>query len=437
MCTLTVIKQKHQVVFTFNRDEDKLRKTIPPLSYHIASNNIQYISPRDTVAGGTWIAMANNRNIAFILNGGKVKHKRKLPYKYSRGRIILDLLKSENPVHYLTETSFKGVEPFTLVTYLGEVLRELVWDGETTTLSIIPSDQMTMWSSTTLYAPEVKAERLKMLQNLPETLILSKENIKEWHQKSKQNGGLLYEGIPQVATVSTSQLILKETHGVFEYGDLLSGEQTSLQLKWKKSIALILAWPETTCKQAGAWYDGITHLLGFSKEGYYKVGHAAITLVDGRNGNVKYFDFGRYHSPHGYGRIRDEETDHDLKIKTVIQWENEVPSNLNELITELQLNASCHGDGEIKVGILPIDFEKSFTRAVEMQSEDFWAYGPFVRKGTNCSRFVRSVAVAGSKKPLRSIKMRLPWMLSPTPMWNVVSGYTLERYLKKKNKSKS
>ncbi len=235
MCTLTVVKHKHQVVFTFNRDEDKLRETIAPLSYHIATTNVQYISPKDTVAGGTWIAMANNRNVAFILNGGKEKHKRKLPYKYSRGRIILNLLGSHRPVEYLTETSFKGVEPFTLVTYLDEVLRELVWDGETTALTVVPLDTMKMWSSSTLYAPEVKAARLEMLQNMPKEVLDSNENIKAWHQKRKDDGGLLYEGIPQVATVSTSQLVLKETQGFFEYDDLLSGKQISLHLKWKKA----------------------------------------------------------------------------------------------------------------------------------------------------------------------------------------------------------
>ena len=205
----------------------------------------------------------------------------------------------------------------------------------------------------------------------------------------------------------------------------------------EKSIALILAWPETKCKQAGAWYDGITHWLGFSKEGYYRVGHAAIALVDGRNGIVKYFDFGRYHAPHGHGRVRDEETDWELAVNTVVQWENGIPLNLNELVDELQANKACHGDGKMEVGILPIDFEKSFAKALVMQSEEFWVYGPFVKKGTNCSRFVRSVAVAGSKKPFRSVKMNLPWMLSPTPMWNVVSGYSINNYLSKQNSKRT
>lgn len=204
----------------------------------------------------------------------------------------------------------------------------------------------------------------------------------------------------------------------------------------EKSIALILAWPETRCKQAGAWYDPITHALGFAHDGYYKVGHAAIALVDGRNGQVKYFDFGRYHAPHGFGRIRDEETDHDLKINTIIKWENNIPQNLDALIDELQHNPACHGDGEIKVGVLPIDFQESFGCALVMQNEEFLAYGPFVRKGTNCSRFVRSVAKAGSLKPLKSIKMSLPWMISPTPMWNVVSGYEVNYYLDMLTKKK-
>ena len=81
-------------------------------------------------------------------------------------------------------------------------------------------------------------------------------------------------------------------------------------------IAIALAWPETWCKEAGSWYDRFMKIIGISKNGYYRVGHAAVVLVDTNSGRCHYFDFGRYHCPKGYGRIRDAETDHDLKIIT-------------------------------------------------------------------------------------------------------------------------
>src|SRR5690606_25903582 len=87
-------------------------------------------------------------------------------------------------------------------------------------------------------------------------------------------------------------------------------------------IAIALAWPETKCKQAGAWYDGLMNLLGISKENYYKVGHAAVVLIEAKTGNCLYFDFGRYHAPFGQGRVRDLETDHDLEIYTKAKFDN-------------------------------------------------------------------------------------------------------------------
>ena len=46
-------------------------------------------------------------------------------------------------------------------------------------------------------------------------------------------------------------------------------------------------------------------------------------------------------------------------------------------------------------------------------------YGPFVLSGTNCSRFVRTVALKGIKYPIKKLKLQFPVMLTPTPLWNV------------------
>lgn len=71
-------------------------------------------------------------------------------------------------------------------------------------------------------------------------------------------------------------------------------------------FAIAIAWPETFCKQAGSWYDPLFALIGISHNHYYRVGHAAVVLVNGYNGSLYYYDFGRYHSPLGHGRVRSE-----------------------------------------------------------------------------------------------------------------------------------
>ena len=45
----------------------------------------------------------------------------------------------------------------------------------------------------------------------------------------------------------------------------------------------------------------------------YRVGHAALILVDKDTGTCSYYDFGRYGTPDGYGRVRNPSDDHDLK----------------------------------------------------------------------------------------------------------------------------
>ncbi len=86
----------------------------------------------------------------------------------------------------------------------------------------------------------------------------------------------------------------------------------------EKGFAIALAWPEMYCKQTGAWYDDLSYWLGISKNRFYKVGHAAVVLVD-PSGKCHYYDFGRYHAPYGYGRVRSAEADHDLRVNTLAQ----------------------------------------------------------------------------------------------------------------------
>jgi hypothetical protein len=186
-------------------------------------------------------------------------------------------------------------------------------------------------------------------------------------------------------------------------------------------FAIALAWPQTFCKQAGAWYDMLMHWLGINKSGYYQVGHAAIVLIDAANGSCHYFDFGRYHAPHGYGRVRNAKTDHDLNlnIKAIVKGEKIL--NLGAILEELHGNPSTHGTGTIYGTQVPINFKAAFDMATKMQDREFIAYGPFRAGGTNCSRFVNKILRAGRLRVYSKIPLFFPWMLTPTPMWNLVA----------------
>jgi hypothetical protein len=186
-------------------------------------------------------------------------------------------------------------------------------------------------------------------------------------------------------------------------------------------FAIVLAWPETLCKQAGAWYDTLLYFLGINRKGYYKVGHAALVLVNDETGICSYFDFGRYHAPTGHGRVRSVKTDHDLKIESLadISTDRKEILNLSVLLAELHGNPSTHGTGAIFASTTRINFSKAMNYACQMQEREIITYGPFIPGGTNCSRFVNSAILAGEPALSQRIKLLLPPMLTPTPMWNL------------------
>lgn len=186
-------------------------------------------------------------------------------------------------------------------------------------------------------------------------------------------------------------------------------------------FAIAVAWPETYCKQPGYWYDGVSGFLGLSKNNYYKVGHAALVLVDSNSKKCHYFDFGRYHTPFKHGRVRSEITDHGLTItsKPVLSGNHEEIENFHEIVTELQQNAECHGEGAMYASYCRINFQKAFKKANALQQLSPIPYGPFKYKGSNCSRFVNTSIIAGNPNWKFSFKLKYFVPLTPTPLNNV------------------
>lgn len=186
-------------------------------------------------------------------------------------------------------------------------------------------------------------------------------------------------------------------------------------------FAIALAWPKTYCKQPGSWYDPITLLLGINNNNYYKVGHAALVLIDNKNLKAHYFDFGRYHAPYQHGRVRSAITDNELEIKTVpiIDKNRNHLENFKEILHELQTNPACHGEGELYASYCPINFELAFAKAKQTEEKHFIPYGPFRINGSNCSRFVNKTIRAGKPnfKHWFALKFKVP--LTPTPLSNV------------------
>lgn len=194
-----------------------------------------------------------------------------------------------------------------------------------------------------------------------------------------------------------------------------------LKPKQYTGFAVAIAWPETYCKQPGNWYDDFANFLGISDNHYYKVGHAALVLVNSETSKCHYFDFGRYHAPFQHGRVRSGQTDDGLKMKTtaLISKDGWKLENFEEILTELQLNPECHGEGDIHASYCRIDYQKALRKALYLQQKSPIPYGPFKYKGSNCSRFVNTTILAGKPSLNASIKLNYLVPFTPMPLNNV------------------
>lgn len=195
----------------------------------------------------------------------------------------------------------------------------------------------------------------------------------------------------------------------------------TMSVKNADGFAVALAFPSTYCKQAGAWYDHLLNRLRIANNNFYKVGHAAVLLIDTNNQKCHYFDFGRYHAPYQYGRVRSEETDHELGIETGAKFSKNFSkiTNFNEILTELQSRDVFHGAGDLHASYTKIHFKKSYDKAIQMQEKSPILYGPFCYNGTNCSRYVNTVIRAGNPNFRHWFKLLFFKPLTPTPAQNV------------------
>jgi hypothetical protein len=184
MCTVTYLPiADNQFILTSNRDETPLRKTIPPKKY--VEDGVTLTYPKDEIAGGTWIGVSSKNRVVCLLNGGFVNHKRKLPYKMSRGIIVKNILKADNAVAHINDFDFTNIEPFTLILIDWDVklaTYELVWDGVKKHFKPLAQEPK-IWSSSPLYTPEMKAERELWFTNwLENNKKESLKNILKFHK---------------------------------------------------------------------------------------------------------------------------------------------------------------------------------------------------------------------------------------------------------------
>lgn len=230
MCTVTFIPSSTGYYLTSNRDESTTRPTLLPSIYQMHGQTLLF--PRDEVAGGTWIALSDKGRAACLLNGAFVKHKRENSYRKSRGLVLLDSFLYPRLEEIEDKMELSGIEPFTLLLIekpSAEIteISELRWDGVSKHCKKLPSDSPLIWSSATLYEPDIIRSRHKVFHKWTEEAeSINSQAAFDFHSTRhglKQEEDIVMKKNDHLMTISVSQIVYSKTSFSFRYYDLMSG----------------------------------------------------------------------------------------------------------------------------------------------------------------------------------------------------------------------
>ena len=185
---------------------------------------------------------------------------------------------------------------------------------------------------------------------------------------------------------------------------------------------VVLAYPDTFVKMSDEWICKFLPLVGLGTREYIKAGHAAQVLINPKTGEANYYDFGRYVTPNGYGRVRSAITDAELKIPFNITFDTTGKiSNLNELLLWLEAHPEkTHGEGRLLASVCEtIDYDAAKLFIETLQNKGSIPYGAFDKTGSNCSRFVTDTILAATsdKKIIKALRFNKKF--TPSTVGNV------------------
>lgn len=231
MCTVSFVYANNSFLLTSNRDEKITRPSaIEPLIYE--GKNKKIIYPKDAKAGGTWFVVDEFGNAIILLNGGKFTHVSTGNYRLSRGIIVLELMNSNAIVATWKTIDLSNIEPFTLLVLEDKKPYELQWSGAEKSTRVLEIDQVYIWSSSTLYAPDIQKERAewfkKFMANNPEVTASTMQHFHKNTAPTDNQNGLIINRDNLYKTLSVTQTIISDQSIVVNHSDLIQNKEFTI-----------------------------------------------------------------------------------------------------------------------------------------------------------------------------------------------------------------
>jgi uncharacterized protein with NRDE domain len=229
MCTVSFVCSNDEIIITSNRDEKIIRPSaIPPKNYTLNGKNIIY--PKDSKAGGTWYAVDENGTVLVLLNGADEKHEVKLPYRKSRGQIVLEMI-STSPKDFWNEINLENIEPFTLVLFQEKKLFQLRWNGVEKSTLDLETYKNYVWSSSTLYSKAIREQRSSwfytFLDSNPEITEAKMLHFHRYTEVDNNEHGLVINRNNEMKTLSITQSVIEKNKVMIRHLDLIADKEFS------------------------------------------------------------------------------------------------------------------------------------------------------------------------------------------------------------------
>lgn len=188
------------------------------------------------------------------------------------------------------------------------------------------------------------------------------------------------------------------------------------------AFIICLAYPETVVRMSTEWFGPLLSYIGIGKKNYVRAGHAALVLVSKESGILQYYDFGRYITPHSFGRVRSAQTDYELDFKLKAKIVGDTIENLDEILSFLATNPKLtHGEGNMLASVSDaINYDNALKSIRTFSEPVFVNYSAFKSGGTNCARFVTSVLIEGCNDFVVKKRLKQSQWFTPSTASNVV-----------------
>ena len=168
-------------------------------------------------------------------------------------------------------------------------------------------------------------------------------------------------------------------------------------------------------------------------------------MIKKNDSRINYFDFGRYITTYGKGRVRSSETDPEIIIPIQAIFKKDELFNLKEILLWLEkYPEKTHGNGRL---IASINHKINYNKAQEFIQNLIEAkelpYGAFIKNGTNCARFVTDTIINSCTDKKIVLKLKSSYLLTPSPIGNTLKGktqnivYSVKNQLIKEYKNRS